>query len=322
MGTLTNILMKVFVKKFYERNTGLLAFVFYAMFGVVESNQIISYHQSLIYGVLSSTTFLLLVMLVWLLYALKFLQLIFSELAQPQNQFFVLCATLPRTTQLKGWIMALSAIYFPVLLYSFFIVWIGISQNRVWPALAVLALHIGVLLAASSWIMQRLRSLHEKKAFTFLPSVRLPWTKPFPFFYTSFLFNEIPLALLFTKLFSLFCLFGFLQIPLDHYENRVGLLGFLFGLMGHAVIVFELRKLETGRMTFLRGLPIRMLHRLLPVAFVYFLLIVPELLFLAANHLQPLDLLLTALFGVGFLIYQHHRLYRHELSMDKHLTHT
>ena len=71
------ILVQVIVQKFYERNVGLFFFIFYLMFGIVESTQIITYHLSLIYGVLSSSVFLLMVCGVWVLYSLKYLQFIF-----------------------------------------------------------------------------------------------------------------------------------------------------------------------------------------------------------------------------------------------------
>lgn len=317
-----NILVNVFVRKFYERNTGLLALVFYAMFGIVESNQLIIFHQSLIFGILSSPPMLLLVMFIWLLYALKFLQLIFAELAQPQNQFFGLYATLPLTLQFQGWLVAVSCMYMPVLLYSIFIVWVGFVNASVLPAVAVIAFHLLVLVSASTWIIRYLRTLGEKQPFSFFPALRFRWRKPFPFFYISFLFNEIPLALLLTKTFSLFCLFGFLQIPLDHYENRVALLGFLFGLMAHAVIVFECRKLEAEKMTFLRGLPIPVSKRFAQIALAYACLILPEVLFLAVNHVPAIDLVLTTTFGVFFLTYLHLRPYDGGLHMDKHQTHT
>lgn len=322
MSAVTHVLMKVLVKKFYERNAGLLALVFYIMFGVVESNQLISYHESLIYGVLSSPVFLLVVMAVWLLYTLKYLQLVFSELAQPQNQFLIQYSSLPGGIQIPAMFAALAGIYLPVLAYSFFIIWIGIGTSHLLPTISIIVFHLAVLMSTSVLIVNRLNTLHEKKTFVLLPTILWPWRKPLPLFYIGHLLNEIPLALFFAKIFSLLCLFGFLQIPLDHYENRLALLGFLFGLIGHIVIVFEFRKLEEERMIFLRGLPISTLQRYGQLALTYLIIVLPEVLFLAANHLHVIDLVLTTLVGVAFLLYQHSRLYRFEMNMDKHLTHT
>lgn len=322
MDTVTRVLIKVLVKKFYERNAGLLAFVFYAMFGVVESNQLISYHLSLIHGVLSSTIFLLAVMTVWFLYSLKSLLLVFDELAQPQNQFLFSFSMLSPVAQYTSMMVALIAIYLPVLIYSSVIVIMGFTNQLPLPAFTVIVFHVFVLIASARLITGRLRTLHEKRRFALLPTFRLGWARPFSFFYIGKLLNEIPLALLFTKLFSLFCIFGFLQIPLDHYENRVALLGFLFGLMGHTIIVFEFRKLEVERMTFLRGLPLPVVWQYAQLVLVYLLVISPEVIFLVLNHLHFIDLVLTTLFGIAFLLYQHHQLYRLGLNMDKHTTHT
>jgi len=49
-------------KKFYERHAGLLFFVFYVMFGMVESGQLVSYHLGLIYGAIGAPVFLALVL--------------------------------------------------------------------------------------------------------------------------------------------------------------------------------------------------------------------------------------------------------------------
>ena len=87
MLSVTKVLGKVLVARFYERNAGLFFVVFYLMFGIVESSQIISYHQSLIYATLTSLVFQLMVGGVWLLYSVKCIQFIAEQLRQPQNQF-------------------------------------------------------------------------------------------------------------------------------------------------------------------------------------------------------------------------------------------
>jgi hypothetical protein len=322
MGAVVRVLNKVLVKKFYERNVGLLFFVFYLMFGVVESNQVISYHRSLIYGVLTSPVFLVGVMGVWILYSAKYLQLVLSELAEPHNQFLKDYSRLGKSHQF--WPMLLSIVMMdqPVLLYSVFIVGVGIFSQQYVAVFLVFIFHFAKLVGCTWIVLRRINSLHERKAPKLLPSIQWPWKKYFPFFYLAHFTNQLPLALLFTKAFSLFAIIGFMQITTDHYENRTALIGLLFGLMAHSVIIFESRRLEETYLIFVRGLPIAMIKRFLFLSLFYGVLLIPELVLLAINHIVWFDLLFISLFAVFYLVYQHTRLFRGSLKIDAHTTFT
>jgi hypothetical protein len=322
MGSVTSVLTKVLVKKFYERNVGLLFFVLYLMFGVVESNQLISYHRSLIYGVLGSPFFLLGVMGVWILYTLKYLQLILAELSEPQNQFLTNYSRLTKAEQFWPMLLAITLIYQPVLIYSGFIVAVGISSLQLVPTIEVILFHIGILIITTFVILKRINSLHERKQLTIFPALRWPWKKPFPAFYLNHLTHQLPLGFFFTKAFSLFAIIGFMQIETDHYENRTALMGLLFGLMAHSVIIFEWRRLEEQYLLFVKGLPISLAQRFFYLSIAYATIILPELILLTVNKIAPVDLVFIFIFAVGYLVYQHTRLYQHALDMDKHTSHT
>ncbi|MFM9840387.1 MAG: hypothetical protein ACKVOQ_19125 [Cyclobacteriaceae bacterium] len=322
MGAVVRVLNKVLVKKFYERNVGLLFFVFYLMFGVVESNQVISYHRSLIYGVLTSPVFLLGVMGVWILYSVKYLQLILAELAEPHNQFLKDYSRLSKAQQFWPMLFSIFMMDQPVIIYSAFIVGVGIVSQQYLPVLAVVAFHAAKLVG-STWVaLRRINSLHERKTTKFMPTVQWPWKKYFPFFYIGHFTNQLPLALLFTKAFSLFAIVGFLQIPTDHYENRTALMGLLFGLMAHSVIIFESRRLEETYLTFAKGLPLSMRKRFGFLILFYGLLLIPELFLLVINKLVWYDIFLIGVFATGYLVHQHTRLYQNKLNIDKHTTYT
>jgi hypothetical protein len=322
MGAVVRVLHKVLVKKFYERNVGLLFFVFYLMFGVVESNQLINYHRSLIYGVLTSFVFLAGVMGVWIMYSAKYLQLVLSELAEPHNQFLNDYSRLSKGQQF--WPMLLSIVMMdqPVLLYSVFILAVGIFSQQYVAVLLVFVFHSAKLVGSTWVVLRRVNSLHERKATKLLPSIQWPWKKYFPFFYIGHFTNQLPLALLFTKIFSLFAIIGFMQITTDHYENRTALMGLLFGLMAHSVIIFESRRLEETYLIFAKGLPLSMFKRFLFISLFYAILLMPELVLMAINHIVWFDLLFIALFAVFYLVYQHTRLFQGSLTIDSHTTFT
>jgi hypothetical protein len=322
MGAVARVLHNVLVRKFYERNVGFLFFVFYLMFGVVESNQLINYHRSLIYGVLTSPVFLVGVMGVWILYCAKYLQLILSELAEPHNQFLKDYSRLGKSQQFWPMLFSIFIMDQPVLVYSVFIVGVGIVNQHYLAVFLVLVFHAAKLVACAWIVLSRINSLHERRATKLLPAIQWPWKRYFPFFYFGHFTNQLPLALLFTKIFSLFAIIGFMQITTDHYEIRTALMGLLFGLMAHSVIIFESRRLEGTYLTFARGLPIPMIKRFLFLSLFYGVLLMPELVLLAINKIVWFDLLLTMLFAVFYLVYQHTRLYQGSFTIEAHTTFT
>jgi hypothetical protein len=322
MGAIVRVLNKVLVKKFYERNVGLLLFVLYLMFGVVESNQLINYHRSLIYSALTSPIFLLGVMGVWILYSVKYLQLILSELAEPHNQFLKDYSRLTQPQQFWPMLLSIFIMDEPVLIYSAFIVGVGFASQLYLAVFLVLVFHSAKLVACTWIVLKRINSLHERKTTKLMPTVQWPWRRYFPFFYLGHFTNQLPLALLFTKAFSLFAIIGFMQITTDHYENRTALMGLLFGLMAHSVIIFESRRLEETYLTFSRGLPLPMIKRFIFLAVFYGVLLMPEIVLLAVNKIVWLDILFIAFFGIFYLVYQHTRLYRGKFTIDAHTTFT
>ncbi len=318
MLPIVSALLKVLVAKFYERNAGLFLFVFFLMFGIVESTQIISYHLSLIYGILSTPIFLLIVAGVWLLYMVKCVQFISSQLTRPENRFLFQLAQIDRSKQFVNTLVVMLLVDAPVLIYSSIILAVGFQTNRYAPVGEIVVFHLLLLLTASSWIVHQLNAQHRQVKLFNLPSLQWKWPKPFPIFYLGHLITQLPTVLFFAKAFSIFSIYGFLQIPLDQYEKRIALLGLLFGLAAHSVIVFEFRKFEERYLLFLRTLPLTSLKRFLFLASIYLLLLLPEMAMLSVNHIHLLDLIGIYLFGTAFLIVSHCRLYT-ELNNDKHL---
>jgi hypothetical protein len=318
MLSITKVLLKVWVAKFYERNAGLFLFIFFLMFGVVESSQIISYHLSLIYGTLSSPIFLLVVITVWILYMLKCVQFISSQLNKPENNFLFQLSRMERSKQFRNIALTVLLIDAPVLIYSSFIIVIGLQLRQLIPVSEIMAVHLSLVLIAIGWIVYQLNSPHKKIKLITLPSLKWKWPKPFPLFYIGHLTTQLPTVFFFSKVFSIISIYGFLQIQLDHYENRTALMGLLFGLAAHLVMVFEFRKFEERYLPFLRTLPLTSIQRFIYLALVYALILLPEMVMLAINHIRPQDLIGIYLFGIGFLLLSHSLLYI-MLDNDRHL---
>jgi hypothetical protein len=311
------IIHLLWIRKFYERHAGLLFFVFYVMFGMVESGQIVSYHLGLIYGALSSFVFMVLVLAIWFLYLVKGILLFEECLFQPKNIFFREIGLLDRKIQFLLISYAIVLIYLPVLLYSAFMMAIAIQTQNLMAFFGIISFHV-VIICLSAWritytINSSMPSLLQ------IPSFHLPFVKPFPLFYIGLLTDRFKITLLLTKIFSILCIIGFLQIPLDNYDPRLAYLGLIIGIISHTVIIFEWRKFEDQYLVFTRALPIALPHRFALTALAYAILLLPEFIVLLTQNIYPPHALLGLFLGVSFSLFAHCSLYKKELDNDRHL---
>lgn len=311
------ILNAILVRKFYERHAGLLFFLFYVMFGMVESGQIVTYHLGLIFGVLSSPTMMAIVFAIWSLYMAKG-ALFFEEcISQPQNLFFKQITLFNKRSQFFLFSYGYLIIGQPVLIYSIVMIGVAFSKGLIREAASIIAFHI-LVICAYSW-----RSVHSvnstKSSRLTIPSLRWPFTVPPPMFYIGLLTSRFKIMLLLTKIFSILCLVGFLQIPLDHYEPRLAYLGMVIAITSYSVIIFEWRQFEDHSLQFTRALPINLPQRFLIVAAAYTLLLLPEFVVLLVQKFYPWDALVAILLSIGFVMFMHCSLYKNELSNDRHL---
>jgi len=206
-----------------------------------------------------------------------------------------------------------------VLIYLAVIIGVALHQNLYCEVVMIILFHV-VILAIASLLFNKKISLLRHPLFHKV-SFRMNRPIPFPLFYLSTLINKHKIVLFTTKAFSFFAIIGFMNIPLDHFEYRTALMGILFGVASHAVIVIELRKFEENYLKFLRNLPIALANRFVQLALVYFLLLLPESSLLVVNHVNLFTILGIHLFATGLLVLSHCRLYT-ELNNDKHIQFT
>jgi hypothetical protein len=311
------IINRVLVRKFYERHAGLLFFVFYIMFGMVESGQIVIYHKALIYGALSSPFLMAIVFVVWLLYLAKAI-LFFEEcLAQPHNLFFSQISLLDKAAQFFLLVYAYFLIYQPVLIYSVIMIAVCFKTNAVWIGMTIIVFHL-VMIGICAW-----RSVHSintsRPSLLGIPSLRWPFARPYPMFYIGLLTDRLKIMLLLAKTFSILCLLGFLQIPLDQYEPRLAYLGMTIAITSYSVIIFEWRQFEDHYLQFTRALPFNLTQRFLIIVSAYSILLLPEFVVLLVQRIYPWDALIAVFLGVSFALFAHGSLYKGELNSDRHL---
>ena len=317
MLSIARLLLKTVIRKFYERNVGFFLFLFFLMFGIVESSQLVYFHLSLINGIISSIPFLLLVGLLWLLYLVKCVAFIIDYQEASKNSFLLQLNLLPYPQKIAALFFIIILTYAPVIDYTILIVGVAIYQREHWVATSIVLFQLIAVGSASLLLELKMRLL---KTLPFRwPSLKLNRPLPYPAFFLSALFHRQKMALFLTKAFSFFAILGFMTIPLDHYEYRIGLMGFLFGLAAHAVLVFEFRKLEDQRLTFARQLPLPFVTRFIYILMTYAAILLPELILLLVNPIRLVDGLFIYFFGIAFLLFCHCSLLKNQLNMDNHI---
>jgi len=322
MRPVVHVLHKAIVARFYEQNAGLFLFAFFLMFGIVESSQIVSYHLSLIAGIIESTLFLAFVNLAWLIYLLKSVQFVLSRLTLPENEFLFSIGLMDARSQSGVLLFTLFVMDLPVLVYSLIVVVVAVHSGHAFVGIYILSFHL-VLLTLSTLIIQKKINATHLDSYS-IPRISVRWTQPKPFalFYLNQLTDQLKTVMVVTKAFSILAILGFLQIPLDTYDVRVVLMGILFAVVAHTVIVFEFRRFEDRYLSFTRNLPLSSFQRFGALACVYSLLLVPETILLWANRIPFVDAMEATLLGTGFIVISHCSLYLNELDMDRHIQKT
>lgn len=323
MKPLPQLLNRIVGYSFYQRHAGLFLFAFILLFGVVQGDQLISYHLTLMYAMLGSWLFMLAVSGIWLLYALKCYQFTVKTFAEKQNQFLYISAALPPAIQLGGLLVMQCFLYLPVLLYATVLVSVGIYTGQFIAVAYVIVIHTTVCFLSA--FLYRFHLNHPVRGETFLlhKLVNIPFTQTFPFFFLSQLLREMKVIFIVTKFFSAIFIIAFLNgFFIDTYDSRVVMLGFMASLIAHCVMVFEFRKFEETMVGFYRNLPVSSLRRWLNFALVYAMILLPEwviFIFALPHRLHVSDAIWLPFFGTGFLIAYHCLLYKPPLDMEKYL---
>lgn len=300
-------------RPFYERHAGLLAFVFFVMFGMVESSQIIYYHHSLIMGALQSPVFLLLVFGVWLAYTLKSLSFTQQWLHKPTHAFLFVVGGLPARHQAGMLVQYHGFIHAPVVVYALMMVGVAIYHGAWWAATSIIAVQAALALA-SVWYYRHL--LMAKQPWR-LPTFRLSLPGRYPLFYIQLLLSELKGVFFRTKVFSWLALVGFLQIENATTDMRIPLLGLSLGLLAHTVLIFEFRKAEETTLAWVRSLPWSVSYRWRLWALTYALVMIPEVVVLAVRFSTVSIIPVGMAVAIGFCLLLHASLVRPGWSMER-----
>jgi hypothetical protein len=321
MRPIHQVIQRALVVPFYQQHAGLFFFVFYVMFGLVESSQLINYHQSLIYGMLSSTLFLLIVLFIWLLYFLKCFILIRQKCEAPQYHFIHELASLPPSSLLYHFIILYIMIFMPVMLYSIIIVAIALKTGFYTSAIIILLFQASSLLLCSWASAQQIQQRHLPSRFT-IPSFKVPFNRPLFLFYISHLSKNQKVGILLSKIFSILSIYIVLQAMDVHEDVRIPALVLLFGLIGHGFLIYDMKRFEDERLHWMRALPYSTISLYINYLLVFTLILAPEMMLLAGsigNKVTLLNWVELYAFGIGFLAFIYIRLFKFVGNTDLYM---
>lgn len=280
MRNKAQILQKVFVNYFFRMNAGFFAFFFFVLFGVVKGGQLIDYHLSLIQAFVGSKILLGIVVFVWALYTLKCTNYIIRRLLEPRQLFLTTLNQL-NTNSIRAWMLFIQVqVYAPVWIYACIAFGVAIHDENYFSAAVIFISNIALIAIAVEWYTNTLRNRGTNHFVLQWVFPSWPFTKhPFSFSLWH-LWKERKQMLLLTKIFTIAFLYGFIQLYEPYQaDQRPLVLCFLLIGAAHTSIITQVHAFESEWLLFMRNLPIRLIMRFLQLLLLYFMLLLPELVY-------------------------------------------
>jgi hypothetical protein len=281
MSISRTILVKSFVKPFYRQHAGLFVFLFTVMFGVVsvlDGAKFTDYHFYLIKGMMTNQYFLMLVLLLWLLYVKKTEQFVVTTICRPEYAFLNILATQKRRRLFRQMIWIQFVLILPIILYACIVIVTGCYIHEYINSFIILIYLISVCLICAGWYLFIFynpgKTVYDVSGKIIFKKVKTPY---WSFFVRYTILNK-KLLLAGIKIYSCSVLYFMVvrQSRVD-CDLRMILLFFSLGILGHGILIHQLRNLEESQMSFYRTLPISLIKRFAQYSLFYFFILLPEL---------------------------------------------
>lgn len=285
------LLVKLMVLPFYKENTGVFFFLFVILFGVVnmvDGAGIFEYHYSLAKGMLASGTFMLPVLAAWALYLRKGVAFVTGQLQKPPFSFLHILRSITPVKQWLLWLGVCTVLFAPVLLYLVWLLYVGLRQGLIVATVVAVAGAIVMCMAAAARLRYSLSHLHSRAA-----EGRPGFTGRIALSYPGILLLQAAhtqkILWAGIKLYSCGVLYLVARNNTAQvYDISFPFLFFNFGVLVNGMVIYRLREVEEMQLQFYRSLPVPLLRRWLGYGVLYCILLLPELITLAA--LTPLHL--------------------------------
>ena len=322
----SSILIRSFVKPFYRQHAGFFVFLFIILFGAVgrvDGAGLFDFHFSLIRGMLNNPFAFLLVLFLWLLYAKKCGQFLLDILRRPEYSFLQIFS-LVNSGKMYLLLTLVQVLFFlPIIAYAVIICITGIWLHAYMACGILLIYLVSLCLLSARWYQYRIQNpglFEEIKTGKFL--IKSLETSYFNFF-LRYVGRYKKLLLTGIKIFSCGILYGMLVNQTGtHNEWAMMILFFSIGILGHGLLIHQIRDLEETRLRFYRSIPVSLFKRFSQYAAFYLILLIPEILtvvLLTPNYLKYSDAFLVIFFGYSMLLFLHSLLFIQFFPMKVYL---
>jgi hypothetical protein len=326
MSISRTILIKVLVKPFYRQHAGLFIFLFTLMFGVVsviDGAKFTDYHFFLIQGMMKNPYLFLLVLFIWLLYAKKSEQFIVNILLRPDYSFLNLLSLMDGKKLFRLLFRIQFLLILPIVFYACIIFIAGFYMREFAKCMIIFLYIISICLISARWY---LFIIQNPGRLALLTERRLPFKfreTPYWMLFVRYIGNNKKLLFSGIKLYS--CSVLFLMVVNQtriEYDLRMIILFFSLGILGHGLLIHQLRDMEETRLKFYRTVPLSLFKRFAQYAILYFVLLLPEFItisILTPGYLHFNDAVIIALLSYGILLFLNSLLFIQFFKMKDYL---
>ena len=325
MKTVLRFLLKVLVRQFYLINAGFFLFLFFIFFGVINGSQLISYHQSLILGMINSPVFMGAVWCCWFLYNFKCIAFCNAVISAPESSYIYNLKAVRPSKQLTLYLAVSSLQYLPVLIYAGFVIYTAFSKAMVITGLLVITFQLSMIALGAFILYFSINKNNHANPLKKLSGLlgrlnNIPLK--YPAFLTGHIFYDKKMAFAGVKIFSILLLSVSFIRNGDHFDADFFSIFFQLILTGHAVLVFYCVQFNESQLQFSRNLPIPLYKVACMYLLTFGILLLPEGLFMLINNHGNLpirhivELYLTA---IATLFFYTATLYACGLNMERML---
>lgn len=316
MSAVLSLLIRSLATPFYKSHAGVFLFVFFVMFGVVESSQVVFYHQSLIYGMLSTVVFLAVVLGVWFLYQLKVLLYFLKLLNQKEYQVLSHLALLSKSKSFLCFSALNFLTFLPIFIYSIAIYILALHEGFYRQGLLILLVQVFLVAATAFVLTLHVHRRHIPAPFI-IPKLSITIFKGQLGIYWSYFLHREKISIALSKLFSIALIYIVKETLTKGDDFRIVAIAWLFAVLSHTFLVMKLKSFEDQRLSWIRNLPIERLRTYLSYFLLYAILFIPEsivLLGTIGRGVTVFQLPLLTLLSSGFLICIHVYLFKIRLN--------
>jgi len=326
MNSTSEIFFRSFVQPFYRENIGLFVFVFSMMFFIVskvDGAGLYEYHYSLVTGILSSYIFLSCVIFMWLIYFRKYVLFVSDTISNPQHTFLHIYNQLTKIKRLRLFFVVQVWLLFPVLLYTLFILFVGLQQRSYAPLFIIIFSLLTMLVSGALYHTHKLNNPNKSRFATRKKLTGKSLSSAFPSILVQYVLRQQWIIFAGIKIFT--C--GVLYLTarnnnaIDN-DITVVFMFYNFGLLANGVLIFRIREFEQAYLNFYRSLPVPIIKRLLQYAAIFFIFLIPECitaLILTPHHLTPKESFDLILNGFSLLLLMNSITFLYDFKMKDYI---